>query len=199
MPARMIEVDEEEFRANAKLRETIGSWMKHPAARRKLLEANKAADPKAEIPELDQPDPFEQRVAPLQTSVEELKKQLADEKAARDQEKKLTELSAGIERGLDKLRREQHLTDDGVAAVRKIMEEEGITKPEIAWAHFVQLHPPQALISNSGGPGSWNFMEPPADDQADLKKLIESKGESMGVVDKLTRDTLNEIRGQARR
>jgi hypothetical protein len=195
-----IEVDEEEFRANSQLRAQIGAWMKNPTARRKLLEANKAFDPKAEIPELDQPDPLEQRVAPLAKSVEDLSKQLADEKASREQEKKLAELSTGIERGLDKLRREQHLTDEGVAAVRKIMEEEGITKPEIAWAHFVQLHPPQQLVANSGtGPGSWNFMEPPADDQADLKKLIESHGESVPVVDKLARDALSDIRGQSRR
>jgi len=195
----LIEVDEEEVRANRKLREQIGAWMKNPVARRKLLEANKAFDPKAEIPELDQPDPLEQRVAPLQTSVEELKKQLADEKAAREQEKKLSDLSAGIERDFEDLRRNHGLLAEGEAAVRKIMEEEGITKPKIAWAHFLREHPPQTPVATSASSGPWDFLAPPADDQVDLKKLIESQGQSTLVVDKLAREALSEIRGQARR
>src|ERR1700752_1085485 len=189
----LIEVDEEEVRANRKLREQIGAWMKNPVARRKLLEANKAFDPKADIPELDQPDPLEQRVAPLQTSVEELKKQLAEEKAAREQEKKLSELSAGIERDFDDLRRNHGLLPEGEAAVRKIMEEEGITKPKIAWAHFLREHPPQTPVATGASSGPWDFLERPADDQVDLKKLIESHGESTPVVDKLAREALAEI------
>ena len=193
-----IEVDEEDFRANAKLRETIGAWMKNPTARRKLLEANRAFDPKAEIPELDQPDPFEQRLSPVMEKVTRLEKELADERAAKEQKDSLSALTTRIDRGFEKLRREERLTAAGEEAVRKLMEEEGITNPEIAWSHFQRLHPPQEVVTPGGG-GAWNFMEPPADDQADLKRLIETKGDSAQLVDKMARDALAEIRGQSRR
>jgi hypothetical protein len=194
-----IEVDEEEFRASATLRQTIGNWMKNPAARRKLLEANKAFDPKAEIPELDQPDPIEARVAPVADEVAKLRKELADERAAKEAAEKLASLSSKIDKGFEKLRREERLTAQGEEAVRKLMEEEGITNPEIAWSHFQRLHPPQDVIT-PGGQGAWNFFEPASDDQADdVKKLIESRGQSNSVVDKMARDALNEFRGNSRR
>ena len=196
--AKMIEVDEEEFRKSETLRKTVAEWMKNPAARRKLLEANKAYDPKAEIPELDQPDPIEARVAPVMTEVEALKKQLRERDEKDAQDKALASLTNSIEKGFQKLRSEEQLTTAGEESVRKLMEEKGITDPEIAWAYHQRLHPPQSPIQNSGS-GAWNFLEPPADDQVDLKRLIETKGESIPLIDKMARDALADIRGQQRR
>ena len=196
--AKMIEVDEEEFRKSETLRKTVAEWMKNPAARRKLLEANKAYDPKAEIPELDQPDPIEARVAPVMTEVEALKKQLRERDEKDAQDKALASLTNSIEKGFQKLRSEEQLTTAGEESVRKLMEEKGITDPEIAWAYHQRIHPPQSPIQNSGS-GAWNFLEPPADDQVDLKRLIETKGESIPLLDKMARDALADIRGQQRR
>ena len=196
--AKMIEVDEEEFRKSETLRKTVAEWMKNPAARRKLLEANKAYDPKAEIPELDQPDPIEARVAPVMTEVEALKKQLRERDEKDAQDKALASLTNSIEKGFQKLRSEEQLTTAGEESVRKLMEEKGITDPEIAWAYHQRIHPPQSPIQNSGS-GAWNFLEPPADDQVDLKSLIETKGESIPLLDKMARDALADIRGQQRR
>ena len=96
------------------------------------------------------------------------------------------------------MREQEQLTAAGEESVRKLMEEKGITDPEIAWAYHQRLHPPQSPIQNSGS-GAWNFLEPPADDQVDLKRLIETKGESIPLIDKMARDALADIRGQQRR
>jgi hypothetical protein len=193
------EIDEEDVRASVTLRNTIGNWMKNPAARRKMLEAHKTFDPKAEIPELDQPDPLDAKVSPLAAKIADLEKQIADDKAAREQKEKLETLSNKIETGLARIAETERLTPEGIAAVRKLMEDEGITNPEIAWSHFQRLHPPQMPVTPGGNGAAWNFMDPPADDQVDLRKLIETKGESEAVVNKLVRDTLGDLRGQGRR
>lgn len=194
----LVEVDEEEFRKSETLRNTVAAWMKNPKSRRKLLEANRAFDPKANIPELDEPDPLDSKLEPVLSELAALKKARADEENERKTEKSLRELNTQIERGFDKLRREEGLMASGETSVRQIMEEKGITDPEIAWAYHQKLHPPQNLVSSSGT-GAWNFLEPPSEDQADLKKLIETRGENSGLLDKMTREALMDIRGQGRR
>ena len=92
----MIEVDEEEFRRNSLLTATVNKWMQNPKSKRKLLEAHRAFDPKAEIPELDAPDPFDEKLNPVLTEVQALKKQLEDERADRDKKEKLAEFDAKI-------------------------------------------------------------------------------------------------------
>ena len=194
----MIEVDEEEFRRNSLLTATVNKWMQNPKSKRKLLEAHRAFDPKAEIPELDAPDPFDEKLNPVLTEVQALKKQLEDERADRDKKEKLAEFDAKIQKGFARLREEERLTPDGEAAVLKIMQEEGITNPVIAFDHLQRRHPPQVPVT-PGGSGAWNFMEPPAEDQKDLQALIQTKGESVSLIDKMARDALAEIRGQSRR
>ena len=48
-----VEVDELQLQQSNKLRQTVEGWLKHPKAKRKILEAQKLVDPKADIPELD--------------------------------------------------------------------------------------------------------------------------------------------------
>lgn len=195
---KMIEVDEESYLRSEKLRSTLASWMNNPASKRKLLEAHKAFDPKAEIPELDQPDPVQAALKPTLDRMEVLEKQLADERSEREKREKLDAFTGKIEKSFDKLRREEGLTPAGEEGVRKLMEEEGISNPEIAWSHFQKLHPPAAPVM-PGGTGSWNFMEPPPDDAKDIKALIDNRGENEQVADRMARDILADIRGAVRR
>ena len=118
--AKLIEVDEEEYLSSKKLRDTVATWMKNPAARRKLLEANKAADPKAEIPELDQPDPIEAKVTPVLDELKALRKEMAEDKAKREQDEKLNALTSKIESGFRTLRSEHGLTAEGEQQIRKL-------------------------------------------------------------------------------
>src|SRR5260370_1151126 len=80
------------------------------------------------------------------------------------------------EDGISKLVAEGWMPD-GIAAVRKLMEEKAIIDPAIAAAYYEKTHPPAAPVAGGGGP--WNFIDATAagGDDPDWKKLIETKGE----------------------
>lgn len=190
------EYDEEDLRASVKLRETVANWMKNPKARRKILEAEKAFNPAAKIDELDQPDPIDERVAPLLKTVEELQKQVKEDREARESQTNLQQLTTSIDAGIAALKRDHRWLDGTEAEVRKIMTDEGIVKPEIAWAVFQARHPPSNVLAPNGG-SAWGFMDAPAegtDAGDDIKALIASKGESESVIRKMTNQALKEVR-----
>lgn len=196
--AKTIEVDEEQFLNDQKLRQTVSKIMANPKAAKLVEQAYKEVDPKAPTPRLDAEAVQNETVDTDKKSLAELQKQIADDNAESEKNAKLTALNNKVESGLSKLRREGW-TEEGIKGVQAIMDEHGILDPEIAASHFEKLHPPQAPVT-PGGSGAWDFMSMPADGaDEDLKKLIETKGESGPLLDKMARDALNEVRGQSRR
>lgn len=176
---------------------TIQSLWSNPKAKKKILEAYKEHDPSAKIPELEIEEAARAPVMALEQTVKDLQKQMADDKAEREKEAKLNTLSTSVEKGRQKLRAEGW-TDEGIAAVDKLMEERGILDVEMAAAYYEKQNPPQAP-ANPRGVGAWNFVEQVQDNEADLKKLLESKGGNESLSDKMARDALNEFRGATRR
>lgn len=194
-----LEIDEEELRASLKLRETVGAILKNPKARRLMLQAEKAQNPKAEIPELDIPDPLEEIKSATDKKIEALTAALEADKAARESAANLSKLETDINGGIAALKRDHRWLDGTEAEVRKIMNDEGITKPEIAWAVFQQRHPPSSILPPTGGMGAWGFMDAPAegtDSGEDIKALIASKGENESIIRKMTNQALQEVRGR---
>jgi hypothetical protein len=198
-----VEVDELQLQQSQKLRQTVEGWLKHPKAKRKILEAQKLVDPKADIPELDEPDPIEALRAESATEIAALKKQIEDDKAGRERDGRIAQLQAMKDKGIATLR-EQRYTDDGIKAVEKIMEEKGILDPLDAAAIFERDHPPQMPVSQSGT-GGWNFAElPSSTDDADDKyvdSLLKAgkNGISDGALSQRIGATINEVRGNSRR
>jgi hypothetical protein len=198
-----VEVDELQLQQSNNLRKTVEGWLKHPKAKRKILEAQKLVDPKADIPELDEPDPIEEVRKATSDEIAALKKQIADDAATRETNARIQQLTALKDAGLKKLR-EQRYIDDGIKAVEKIMEEKGILDPLDAAAIFERDHPPQAPVQQSGS-GGWNFGElPSSTDDAD-DKYIDSllkagkNGISDGALSQRISNTINEVRGAGRR
>ena len=154
----------------------------------------------ARIPELEMEAAAKAPVEALEKTVKELQDQIAADKAEREKQLKLDSLNGSMERGFAKLRRDGWL-DDGIENVRKLMDEKGILDPEDAAAIYLAKHPPQAPATPSGT-GSWNFMEPPADDgDSYTKALMASKSaadnEQLAMTE--ARKALNEFRGAQRR
>lgn len=191
-----VEIDEEEVRANRVLRGVVSKILSNPKAKLLVQQAQKMVDPGAVTPELDQQGAIAEPVAAMQKRLDDMEKELKTRDAEAEKNAKLASIGTNIEAGKAKLRREGW-TDEGIAGVEKIMDEKGILDPEIAAAYFEKQHPPQNVAAPSGT-GAWNFLEQPTDGAADLKALIENKGEGL-VVDKLAREALNEVRGQSRR
>lgn len=194
----VIEVEEAELLRSQQARKFVESIWNNPKARRKLLEAQKEVKPDDPmVKELDKPEPYEEQFAALRKELEDEKKSRIEAEAKREQDLKLSELRKVRSDGLEKLRGEYRYTADGIKAVEEIMEKKGILDPLDAAAIFERDHPQQAPIAPNSG--SWNFLEPVPDDSADLKKLIETKGENNPLLDKMTREALMEIRGSAPR
>lgn len=191
-----VEVDEEELLRDRKLRDTLGKIVANPKAKLLLQEAHKMVDPQAITPELDAQKPVNDQMTEFGKKIDDFISKQETKEADREKQSKLDALNANIAKGLDKLRSERW-TEDGIKGVQEIMEKHGILDVEIAASHYEKLHPPQDLVKPGGG--SWNFFETPSDDDADLKKLLDTKGQSMPLTDKMVHEALADVRGQARR
>lgn len=194
------EISEEDFLANERLRSTLGKVVGNKEAKKLVEKALKLVDPTAVTPTLDAEAEIDSRIAATGKELAEFKAEQAKKDSDREAKEAREALTNRIEKGLEALRA-KGVTAAGIEGVRKIMEEEGILNPEIAWAHFEKMHPPPEP-TNPSGTGAWNFLDMPGEGDSmaeDLKKLIETKGESEQLTRKMSNDALNEIRGQSRR
>lgn len=168
-----VELDEVELQRLQKQDATVHRLMSNPQAKKKILQAYKDVDPNVRIPELELEEAAKAPVTALEKTVTELRQELADDKKARDDEKRLAALTGSVESGIAKLRR-AGWTDDGLTEVRKLMDERGILDPEIAAAYYEKQHPPQSP-ANPSGQGGWDFMAAPAEDDTYIKAITSSK------------------------
>lgn len=191
----MPDIDEEELRRLRGLESTVGSMLKNPKAALLMEQAHKIVDEKAPTPRLDAEKTRTEERKAEGDRIATLEKQLADDKAERERDKKLSQIQDQHTKGLAKLRAAGWL-DDGIASVEKLMEDKGILDPEIAAAYIEKNTPPPEPIS-PGGSGSWSFFEQQAAEGGDatMKKLIESRGENNAVIDELAKSALADIRG----
>lgn len=194
----MPEMTEEEYRSLKGLQSTVASMLKNPKAGALLEKAHKMVDPKAPTPRLEAEEEREALLAEPRKAMEDIRAELAAEKAARQKasdDARVASLSARHEEGFAKLRK-QRWTAEGIDGVKKVMEDHGILDVEIAAAYFEKQHPPQDPISQQRV-GGWNLFEAPDGNDEDWKKLLETKGESEPLVDRLAQKALQEHRQAA--
>lgn len=194
---KTVEISEEDFIRDQTLRNTVAKLKSDPKAWALVEQAAKIVDPNAKTPTLDEMKARGEPVEAIRKEFEEFKAAQAKEKAERETSEKLSQLERNRTAGIAKLRA-QGWTDDGIKGIEEIMEKKGVLDPEDAAAIFEKLHPPQAPVTPSGS-GAWNFMALADDTATDIKKLVESKGESEQLVQKMAIDALNDIRGASRR
>lgn len=195
--AKRVEIDEDELAALQRVTHVVTNVMKNPKAAVLVEQALKTVDPNAKTPNLDAEAARTAPVSKIEKDFEDYKKSQEAKEVAADNQRKLDAIQANVTDGIGRLRR-AGWTDDGIAGVQKTMEERGIIDVDIAAAYYEKQHPPQAPMT-PGGSGAWNFMEMPDSTDADLKKLVETKGESVALIDKMAHDALQEVRGQSRR
>jgi hypothetical protein len=194
----MPDISEEELRAYRVLQGTVATMLRHPKAGVLLEEAHKAVDEKAPTPRLDEQRRREEILAGPNKEIADLKAMIAAEKTEREKagaDAKIASLQAKQEEAFARLRK-QRWTEEGITGIKKLMDEHAILDVDIAASAFEKLHPPAAPIQQ-GRVGGWNLFEAPQDDDADWKKLLETKGESEPLVDNLARKALIEHRQAA--
>lgn len=195
--AKMVELDEAEYNNLIALRGVASKIVGNPTARRLLEQAQKTVDPNAATPMLDQDklqnEPLNALKVEMQAKIDALEKERADEKRE-------TTLAAIAERqtaDFAKLRK-QGYTDEGIAALQKLMEEEGITKVNNAVAIFERNNPPAQPTTPSGGMtgSAWGFADVNADSDKLIQELIGSKGNNESTVDRMAAQALQDFRSQ---
>lgn len=187
----MIEVDENEYRAlvqNSGVIKVVEQMMANPAARKKLLEARKVADPTASIPEIDAAAPVEAAVSEVTKTVAELRKEMADDKAERENTRRLDALNTQWAKGQEFLR-DHGYQDDGIAAIEKFMQENGVASHKIAMAAFEREHPaPEPVTPTST---RFDIFAAPSKDES-MKMLHD------GDEDGFLNQTIAAIRGESK-
>ena len=201
--SKVIEVDEAEYNQMVALRAVASKIVANPAARKRLEEAQKLADPNAPTPMLDaeaaQLAPVNALEKKFNDEVAALKKEREDEK----REQTLASIAGKQEAAFARLKSQQHYTDEGVEAVRKLMETKGLIDVDDAVAIFERDHPPQMPATPSGITGDkWNFADvsDPGTDKS-IAELIASKGDGPGAdaaSHRMANETLMQLRGARR-
>jgi hypothetical protein len=193
-----IEVDEEEYQRTQRVMASLRKIADNPATRLKLQALHKEVEPTAPTPELDQARVLQEPLTKLQKDFDEYKAKQETEQAEREKKEKLAALTGNWEAGRNALKRAGY-TEEGIKNLEKFMEERGLIDHELAAAAHEKMFPPPPPATPSGV-GAWNFLEVPDDSDADIKKLIETRGQSEALADRMAHKALNEVRaGQPRR
>ena len=198
--AKTVEIEEGEYNQMVALRGIASKMVQKPESRRLLEQAQKLVDPNAATPLLDQEAaqlaPVKEMESKLAAEIAALKKEREDEK----REATLDKLASDQARGFAKLKSEHHYTDEGVDAVRKLMETKGLLDVDDAVAIFERTNPPPTPATPSGITGaSWGFTDMPGEADKSISDLIASKGQNDQIADRMAAQALSDFRGQARR
>ncbi len=193
----VIEVDESEFAALKRVRDTVAKIANAPEAKKLMQKAHKLVDPNAVTPDLDADEAETKTKTEWQTKFQELETKIATDKAEREKNDNLAALNSKFEAGRAALR-DQRYTAEGIEAVEKFMNERGIPDHLVAAAYLEKQNPPQEVM-NPRAFGSFNFVEPPKDDDTFLKALLDSKGDDDSAVLKAAVEAVGDLRGNARR
>lgn len=194
-----VEIEEADLLANQQLARTIQAMMANPDARKRLLEAQKIVNPQAVTPK-DYQDEVREEVTKLRADIEADKKARDEAATKAESERKTQEFLAQWERAKANLREKYpDLNDKGIEEIENLAKTRGIPDLEAAGALFRELHPP-ATPAQPSGPSGFNLFDTPAQDDLkdDMKKLMESGGDNEQTLNKMIRDTLDQVRGNRR-
>lgn len=186
-----VEIDEAELTGLKNVAALFNKTL-NGKGREKLLRALKEGSPELPIPELDAKDPILEEMRKVTSSVDDLKKQIEDEKTKREEEKNLAALQTKWNDGRAKVAR-QGYSGDSLTALEKFMEDNGVADHVIAAAAFEKLNPtPKPVDSTSG---KFDFFTQRADDSDKLSKKLWSNDPT--YLDDAISQTLRDLRGAA--
>ncbi len=194
--AKMVEVDENEYNQMVALQQVARKIVAKPESRKLLEQAQKLVDPNAATPLLDQEAAQLAPVKELETKVNE---RIAKFEKDREDEKREATLAAIADRqtrGLAQLRKAGY-TDEGVAAVQKLMEDKGLLDVDDAVAIFERANPPQMPSTPQGGMTgtAWGFADNNDADKS-IQELIATRGQSDSVTDRMAAAALRDFRSR---
>ena len=190
-----IEVEEAEYNRMHALAVVANRIVQNPAARRRLEEAHKMVEPNAPTPFLDQERAREEPLTALKTEMQAKLDAIQKERDDERRDANIRALADKQEKAFAKLKHTHRYTDEGVKAVRGLMEAKGLLDVDDAVAIFERSNPPQMPATPAGGMTgqSWGFADTSDQTDALVKELIANKGEG-NTVDRLANQALQDFR-----
>ncbi len=190
-----VEIDETELVKLQNVAAVVNRMLANPESRRKILEAHKAVNPNAVVPELDAAKPLNDAIGAISAEVKEFKKAIEDKETAREtaankaafEGKWLMGRKAALDTGY---------TEDGIKKLEEFMVEHGIADHKIAMPSFEREHPlPAAVTSSNQG---FDAFQAIANTNEEMKRLMETQGQDPSAVRNLISKTLTDVRSGGR-
>lgn len=191
----MVEIDETELQSFRTLTGQVQKIMANPAARRKLLEAQKESDPSVVIPELDAAQPVMAELKKLSDSFDAFKAETAKEKTEREEKDRLAVLGTRWDEGRKYARAQAGYTDEGLTQLEKFMETHGVADHKIAIPAFERENPPPEPVQPSGAGSAFNIFGDKRPEDSAITQLLEGKIGENQFLDKAVGETLRDLRG----
>lgn len=188
------EVEETDFLASQELVKLFADMLNNPDARKHVLTGKKIVRPHESIPEFDAAAPLARRLDELNKKIDDAEKARNEAIAKAAEEKKTAELHANWDKQKQALREAGWLAE-GIDKVEKLAFDRGIPDLDAAAALYEKLNPPTAPHEPVGR-GFWESFGTPTEEDGDMKKLLDSRGQSEGLLNKMIGDALREVRGQ---
>ncbi len=169
------EIDESVLQQYASLAKFYEASLANPETRQDVLKIQKKLNPKAVIPELDAQEPVNAALA-------EIRKELAEDRAARAKEKEEAEALAARKSLENKWMsgqakaRDLGYSDEGLKKLEEFMQENGVADHEIAMSHFEKINPRETPIASNANPFS-NIFSPDMRKSDEMKGLFENHGD----------------------
>ena len=187
----LVDIEEAELGRLRAVNATVVQLLQNPKTRTKVLELQKTVNPDLSIPELDAVQPALAAQAKMEADLAAFRREIDDEKARREAEKRTAEAQGHWNKGRQFLRKEGW-NDEGVAKIEEFMEKRGIADHEVAAIAFEKLNPPAAAAS--GGTARFDLFGNAANGGDELKALLEGKISEDAFANTMVQKTLADVR-----
>lgn len=187
-----IEIEESELSNLKRVNDVAALIGKNPKARALLQEAVAIAAPDEAGSEHAIRREFSEQFAGVSKKIDDFIEAQNKEREDRKADEARRELEGRWAKGKGKLR-EAGYTDEGIAAVEKLMEERGIPDHEAAASLHEKLQPPPEPVVTGGS--RWNWFDRNAEAENDVAYKALMSGDDDGWLARSIPQALKEARG----
>lgn len=187
-----IEIEESELSNLKRVNDVAALIGKNPKARALLQEAVAIAAPDEAGSEHAIRREFSEQFAGVSKKIDDFIEAQNKEREDRKADEARRELEGRWAKGKGKLR-EAGYTDEGIAAVEKLMEERGIPDHEAAASLHEKLQPPPEPVVTGGS--RWNWFDRNAEAENDVAYKALMSGDDDGWLARSIPQALKEVRG----
>lgn len=152
----MADLSDEDIALHQRATRLLQVLNAHPEGRKHLEASLKAVDPKIKTTDETVHELVEPHLEVVKSLAEELKAE-REARATERAEQKAADEQARYDAAFNRLRVNDGVTDEGEAAIRKLMVDRNIADPEAAFALFQKQNPVVEVTSASYEPQHWNF------------------------------------------